>query len=516
MAGPIETSEQGDRFFKELADNAPVMIWRSGPDKLCDWFNKPWLDFVGRKMEQEVGNGWAEGVHPDDFDRCLKTYIAAFDARENFTMIYRLRRHDGVYRYILDNGAPFYRGGEFAGYFGSCIDVSEQRATEEQLRQSQKLETVGQLTAGVAHDFNNLLTSILGGLELLETRIADEAGRRLLRSAIRSARRGAALNEQLLAFARKQPLLPKALDLNIVMSGMDTLLRSSIGSSISVETVRGGDLWTALADQTQVELVILNLAINARDAMPVGGRIVIETRNVTRGVPESPEEPPPGDYVAIAVSDTGSGMSEEVRRKAFEPFFTTKQPGKGSGLGLSMVFGVARQSGGGVTLASKLGEGTTVTVYLPRAAADARRGDDDATAPAGPVALVGDEVILLVDDDSDVRQVTVALLHSLGYAVAEAGSGAAALDVLATGARIDLMVVDLAMPGMDGIETARRGLEMRPGLPILYATGYVDSSRFNENLDPQQIVRKPYRRVELADRLRTALGRPPSRMKAAN
>jgi len=373
------SAEQGERFFKELADNAPVMIWRSAPDKLCDWFNQPWLDFVGRTMEQELGNGWAEGVHADDFDRCLETYVRAFEAREKFTMIYRLRRHDGVFRYILDNGAPFYRGGAFAGYFGSCIDVTEQRATEEQLRQAQKLETVGQLTAGVAHDFNNLLTAILASLELLEARTADESVRRLLRNAMRSARRGATLNEQLLAFARKQPLLAKALDLNAVVSGMDALLRSSIGASIRVETVQGADLWPALADQTQIELVILNLAINARDAMPVGGRIVIETRNVTRGAPESPEEPPPGDHVAISVSDTGTGMSEEVRRKVFEPFFTTKQPGKGSGLGLSMVFGVARQAGGGVTLASTPGEGTNVTVYVPRARADAARADE--TAP---------------------------------------------------------------------------------------------------------------------------------------
>jgi signal transduction histidine kinase len=466
-------------------------------------------------MEQELGNGWAEGVHPEDFDRCLRTYVTAFDARENFTMMYRLRRHDGTYRYILDNGAPFYRGGEFAGYFGSCIDVTEQRATEEQLRQAQKLETVGQLTAGVAHDFNNLLTSILGSLELLETRIADESARRLLQGAIRSARRGATLNEQLLAFARKQPLVPKALNLNAVVSGMDALLRSSIGGSIRVETVPGADLWLALADQTQLELVILNLAINARDAMPVGGRIVIETRNVTRDAPEGPEEPPPGEYVAISVSDTGTGMSEEVRRKAFDPFFTTKQPGKGSGLGLNMVFGVARQSGGGVTLASKVGEGTTVTVYLPRAPADAVRDQDEGMPSPGPLVLVGDEVILLVDDDSDVREVTTALLNSIGYRVLEAGSGPAALDLLAGDERVDVMLVDIAMPGMDGIETARRVQGLRPGVPVIFATGYADLSRFAERLEPQQVVRKPYRRAELADKLRAALGSAAPRASSA-
>jgi CheY-like chemotaxis protein len=288
---------------------------------------------------------------------------------------------------------------------------------------------------------------------------------------------------------------------------MDALLRSSIGGSIRVETVLGAGLWPALADQTQLELVILNLAINARDAMPVGGTIVIETRNVTCGAPGSPEEPPPGDYVAVAVSDTGTGMSEEVRRRAFEPFFTTKQTGKGSGLGLSMVFGVARQSGGGVTLASKVGEGTTVTVYLPRAVADAARNQDEGMPPPGSLVLVGGEVILLVDDDSDVREVTTALLNSLGYGVLEAGSGPAALDLLASGERVDAMLVDIAMPGMDGIETARRAQGLRPEIPVLFATGYVDLSRFAEQPDPQRLVRKPYRRAELVEKLRAALTR---------
>jgi PAS domain S-box-containing protein len=206
MSHPLDNAaDQGERFFKELADNAPVMIWRSGPDKLCNWFNKPWLDFVGRSMEQELGNGWAEGVHPDDFDRCLKTYVTAFDAREPFTMMYRLRRFDGGYRYILDNGAPFFRGGAFAGYFGSCIDVTDQQAAEAQLRQSQKMEAVGRLAGGVAHDFNNLLTSILGHTELMLDELpGDHALRADLGEIRHAAERAADLTSQLLAFSRKQ------------------------------------------------------------------------------------------------------------------------------------------------------------------------------------------------------------------------------------------------------------------------------------------------------------------------
>lgn len=420
-----------------------------------------------------------------------------------------MRHRDGSYCWLQWNARPAR-----SLIYAVARDMTEQkraadrlRQAEEQLRQAQKLETVGQLTAGVAHDFNNLLTSILGSLELIETRINDESGARLLRGAIRSAQRGARLNEQLLAFARKQPLIPRIVDLNAVVTGMDALLRSSIGDSIRVETVLGDDLWPALADQTQLELVILNLAINARDAMPLGGSLTIETRNVTRGPPESAEEPPAGDYVAVSVSDTGTGMSDEVRRRAIEPFFTTKGPGKGSGLGLSMVFGVARQSGGGVSLDSRLGEGTTATVYLPRAGERARLDGGAAPEAGEPADLVGDEVVLVVDDDGDVREVTKALLHSMGCRVLDAGSGAAAIDLLAQDVRIDAMLVDIAMPGMDGVETSRRARAVRPDLPILFATGYADVARFADQIAPSGIVRKPFRRGE-ARRAAASRARP--------
>jgi PAS domain S-box-containing protein len=247
----IKVSEQ---FFKELADFAPVMIWRSGTDALCDWFNKPWLDFVGRTMEQEVGNGWAENVHSDDFDRCLEIYASSFKARKPFTMTYRLKRHDGVYREILDNGAAFYRDGEFAGYFGSCIDISDRTEMEAQLRQSQKMEAIGQLTGGVAHDFNNVLQVVGGNLQLLEKDIPRDArSQRRLHNAIDAVARGSKLAAHLLAFARRQQLAPQAINLGRVIRRMDDLLRCALGDAIEIEIVVAGGLWTTYVDPTQVE-----------------------------------------------------------------------------------------------------------------------------------------------------------------------------------------------------------------------------------------------------------------------
>lgn len=281
-ASDTHTTDPGDRFFHELADNAPVMIWRASTDKLCDWFNKPCLDFVGRPMAQEVGNGWAENVHKDDFDQCLKTYVEAFYARERFSMVYRLRRHDGVYRELLDNGAPFYRGGVFAGYFGSCIDVSEQRDMEAQLRHSQKMEALGKLTGGIAHDFNNSLQVIGGNLSLLKSSVtSNQRAEERLRQAQLGVERCAKLAAQLLSFARKQPLAPTVIDVGRLLRATDDMLRRALGEGIEIETVAAGGLWSVLADAAQVEAAVLNLAINARDAMNGVGKLTIEAGNAS-------------------------------------------------------------------------------------------------------------------------------------------------------------------------------------------------------------------------------------------
>jgi CheY-like chemotaxis protein/anti-sigma regulatory factor (Ser/Thr protein kinase) len=317
-----------------------------------------------------------------------------------------------------------------------------------------------------------------------------------------AAERGAKLTDQLLSFSRRQRLEPKALDLNEIVGGMRDLLQSTMGGSIRIETRLCSDLWPAMVDPTQRELAVLNLAINARDAMEVGGTLRVETSNVTLATPESPEEPPAGEYVAICVIDTGKGMNEEIRAKAFEPFFTTKEVGKGSGLGLSQVLGFAKQSGGGVRIQSQPGRGTSVHIYLPRATMNA-----ETLQPAAKLVERGDVQsarILLVDDDNAVREVTGATLRDLGYVVIEAGSGGAALDIIEHDHKIDLILIDFAMPGMSGAEVASRVRVKRPNLPILFVTGFADRAQL-AGVSEAQIIGKPYLDSELADKVRVAL-----------
>ena len=384
--------------------------------------------------------------------------------------------------------------------------IEEREHVESTLRQMQRLDAVGQLTSGVAHDFNNLLTVILGNIEFLQLKLHAEAKdgdlvRRLghMRSA---TERGAKLTDQLLAFSRRQRLEPKSHDLNEIVGGMQPLLQSTMGGAISIMTRIDSGLWPALVDHTQLELALLNLAINARDAMAVGGSLLVETANVRVDNPASPEEPPAGEYVAICVSDTGTGMSEEIRRKVFEPFFTTKEVGKGSGLGLSQVLGFAKQSGGGVRIDSEPGIGTAVRIYLPRT--HGRLGD---TSPVPITFLAGEThsaTILVVDDDSSVREITAAMLRDLGYEVHEAGSGGAALDLLEREPRIDLMLIDYAMPGMSGTDLARRAQAARPLMPTMFITGFADLTAL-AGVAESHIIGKPFHQHELALKVRIAL-----------
>jgi signal transduction histidine kinase/ActR/RegA family two-component response regulator len=381
--------------------------------------------------------------------------------------------------------------------------IAERERAESALRQAQRLEAVGQLTSGVAHDFNNLLTVILGNIEQLKKLDLGERARRRLSMMEEASGRGARLTAQMLAFARRQKLEPRSVDLNETVRSMGDLLESSIGGSVDIQPpALAEDLWPALIDPTQIELVILNLAINARDAMAVGGRLTIATRNVEVPADEATEELPAGQFVEVSVADNGSGMSEAVLARVFEPFFTTKPVGKGSGLGLSQVFGVARQSGGGVRIATAEGQGSTISVFLPRA--------PQSSAPAGSDTVdeaVRDArgVVLVVDDDDAVRQVTADHLTDLGYVVLEAGSGGAAIERFRNDERIAAVLLDFAMPGMNGRDVAREIRKMRPATPIVFVTGYADADALSE-AEPAAVVSKPFSRHDLARALTTALG----------
>lgn len=409
---------------------------------------------------------------------------------------------------------PFPKGelGELMAVLnGAAESLGRQNAAiktlNERVHQAQKMEAIGHLTGGVAHDFNNLLTVILGSAESLSEKLADQPGLRQHAALVMSAaERGAGLTQSLLAFARRQPLEPKPTDVNRLARQMETLLRRTLGEPIDLRFALGPAVSAAMVDGGQLETAILNLAINARDAMSSGGVLLVETADIEldAGVAGRRNELPPGRYVMIAVSDTGSGMPPEVLARAFEPFFTTKGLGAGTGLGLSMVYGFAKQSGGHVELYSEPGQGTTVKLYLPRAGEAAV----EPTAEPAQVERGAGESILVVEDDDLVRAHVEDELVALGYAVISAHNGAAALEVLGSAAVIDLLFTDVVMPGgMSGAELARTAATLRPGLPVLFTSGFTEDALMSSGrLEPGVLLlAKPYRRLDLAAKLRAAL-----------
>jgi len=393
-----------------------------------------------------------------------------------------------------------------------ACEVAERMKAEEALRQAQKMEAVGQLTGGIAHDFNNLLTIVVGNIELLQRHLPEEAGRlrRAADNAMQGAQRAATLTQRLLAFSRRQPLEPKPIDANKLVSGMSELLRRTLGETISLETVLAGGLWRTHADPNQLENAILNLAVNARDAMPGGGMLTIETANAHLDeayVAELPEAVPPGQYVLIAVADTGTGMDKSTMERVFEPFFTTKEAGKGTGLGLSQVYGFVRQSGGHVRIYSERGEGTTVKIYLPRLAGS---GSEPADEVAKGVDLPSGEgeTVLVVEDEEALRAYTTEALRELGYRVLEAPNGPAALELLNRETRVDLLFTDVVLPGgMNGRVLAEEARRRRPGLRALFTTGYTRNAIVHHGrLDPGvHLLGKPFTYAELALKVRRLL-----------
>ncbi|MDV3456047.1 PAS domain-containing protein [Sphingomonas sp. HF-S4] len=390
-------------------------------------------------------------------------------------------------------------------------EVAERREAEEALRQAQKMEAVGQLTGGIAHDFNNLLTIIIGNIDTVLRRFdtgTDPRARRALESALKGAERAASLTQRLLAFSRRQPLAPKTIDVARLLAGMSDLLTRSISESIAIQIVTDPHLWPVEADPHQLENAILNLAVNARDAMPDGGSLTISARNVELGAAATADGVQPGSYVAISVADCGIGMSSDTVAKVFDPFFTTKEVGKGTGLGLSMVYGFAKQSGGHIEIESTEGEGTTVRLLLGRKSEDAGAFLEGENTPAE--ASGGSETVLVVEDDDEVRAYTVGILRELGYRVVEAHDGVSAIRLLEReDFSIDLLLTDVVMPQMSGDELAERARAMHPQLKVLFASGYTrDAIMRDDRLEAGvDLISKPFTFAALAERVRETLGR---------
>jgi signal transduction histidine kinase len=399
-------------------------------------------------------------------------------------------------------------------YFAGIItDLTDRKRVEEalldserKLAQSQRLEAVGQLTGGIAHDFNNLLTVIMGNLELIEMRIENADILRMLRDAQDAAELGAKLTTRLLAFARRSHLEPELIDVNELVLNVTSMLRRALGEHISLSTVLAHGIWHVKVDPPQAESSLVNLAINSRDAMPMGGKIVVETKNVQMDEVRRGDnvELARGDYVQISISDTGMGMPAEVKERAFEPFFTTKTRGHGTGLGLSMVYGFAKQSGGHITIYSELGHGTTINIYLPRMSGDVTKVEN---VDVEPEQAKNERIVLVAEDDDAVRNLTVSRLKSLGYKVYEASDGPRAIKLLEDGLKIDLLFSDLVMPGgLSGREVAKRAVEIDPHILVLLTSGYAEDLIRGEDLGNLKLLRKPYRLADLRQALETVFG----------
>ncbi len=503
----VEALRRSRERYAAIFAHAPIYLafMRVEPDGrvICEDVNDAWIRDTGFARAQVVDRSLDQIFSPEQAEFGLAQYRKVIETGD---------RLEYEYTHVFPSGevtrrtflAPLRDAeGRVDRVLLTSVDLTAMRRVEAQLRQAQKMEAIGQLTGGVAHDFNNLLTVVLGNLELLQGRLQDERSMRHLRAAQRAAQRGGELTQQLLAYARRQTISPRPVDLAAMVAGMGDLLQRSLGGLVRVKTTLDADLWPAFCDPTQLELMLLNLAINARDAMPAGGLISIAAHNVP-ATDALPAELDPGDYVSISVIDSGSGMSPEIRDHAFEPFFTTKEPGKGSGLGLAQVWGLAQQFGGTVLLDTAPGRGTTVQVLLPRAATvvPAEITPPNRDASAGQAS----GVVLIVDDDADARDVAAAFIEQDGYAVQLAASGQEALARLSQGS-VSLALVDYAMPGMSGAEFVRRARAKQVDLPVVYVTGNPDALATEAAPNAAPVVIKPYTRAALADAVRQALHR---------
>jgi PAS domain S-box-containing protein len=540
-----ETTRRAAEIALRQTEQRYRLAAKATNDAIWDWdlisnrveWNEAMRDLFGYADEQiePRGDWWIENIHPDDRDRIDRAIHAVIEGEgDHWTAEYRFRRSDGTFADVYDRGHVIRNEQRAAvRMIGAMLDLTERKraeerlrelnetletrvaertadlvATQDALRQSQKMEAVGQLTGGLAHDFNNLLTGISGSLEMMQVRIAQ--GRvadleRYVDAAQGGAKRAAALTHRLLAFSRRQTLAPKPTDVKQLVTGMEELIRRTVGPAIEVETVNAVGLWPSLIDPSQLENAVLNLCINARDAMPQGGTITIETANrwMDRRAAEQ-RGLEPGQYISLCVSDTGTGMTPDVIAKAFDPFFTTKPIGEGTGLGLSMIYGFAKQSGGSAAIYSEVNEGTMVCIYLPRHLGDSDGSDIEPDVEEAPRAEVG-ETVLVIDDEVIIRMLVAEVLTDLGYTAIEAGDGATGLKVINSDARIDLLVTDVGLPGgLNGRQVADAARAVRPSLKVLFITGYAENAVLSHgHLDPgMHVMTKPFAMDELATRVR--------------
>ncbi len=546
----VEALYESERQFRTLADNMSQLAWIADPLGQIHWYNARWYSYTGTSFEAMMALGWRSLHHPDHRERVDLRMKRCFATGSIWEDTFPLRGKDGLYRWFLSRAMPIRdEQGNITYWLGTStditaqvkaedalrelneslerrvaertrelaeinerlqIEISERAQTEEVLRHAQKMDAIGQLTGGIAHDFNNMLTGVLGALDLIQRRVA--AGRvseidRYIDAAMSSANRAASLTHRLLAFARRQSLNPQPVDVSAMVVSMDELVRRTLGENIELEV----DLNTALrltnTDEHQLENALLNLVINARDAMPDGGRLLIQTEVVHIAVLH--DSLAPGDYVRLSVQDTGSGMSGEVIARAFDPFFTTKPIGQGTGLGLSMVYGFINQTGGQVQIDSTEGQGTRIDLYLPCHFEVVERHLPTGQGQTPPRASEGERV-LVVEDEPDVRMLVVDVLRELGYSVEVAADGAAALPFLQDARRIDLLVTDVGLPGMNGRQLAEIARQHRPGLRVLFMTGYARNAQVRGDfLDAgMDMLTKPFSIDDLAQRVRGLIEAP--------